>query len=129
MRCAAWSRSSSVQDRVAVPSLAVTGDTAVFSYAVYQPETESADQITDGAIACTVNAMRALLGEGWAPTEVLLPRACPADAEPYRRHFRAPVRFDQEIAALVFPSPLPAAPDRRRRSAPARHAGGADCVT
>ena len=77
---------------------------AVFSYAVYQPETESADQICDGAIACTVNAMRALLGEGWAPTEVLLPRASPADAEPYRRHFRAPVRFDQEIAALVFPA-------------------------
>ncbi len=94
----------SVQDRVAVPSLAVTGDIAVFSYAVYQPETESVDQITDGAIACTVNAMRALLGEAWAPTEVLLPRACPADAEPYRRHFRAPVRFDQEIAALVFPA-------------------------
>ena len=45
-----------------------------------------------------------LLGADWAPTEVLLPRAKPADAEPYRRHFRAPVRFDQEIAALVFPS-------------------------
>ena len=28
----------------------------------------------------------------------------PADAEPYRRHFRAPVRFDQEIAAIVFPA-------------------------
>ena len=94
----------SVQDRVVVPSLDVEGDTAVFSYAVYQPETESADQITDGAIACAVNAIRALLGEDWAPTEVLLPRAQPADTEPYRRHFRAPVRFDQEIAALVFPS-------------------------
>ena len=94
----------SVQDRVVVPSLDVEDDTAIFSYAVYQPETESADQITDGAIACAVNAIRALLGEDWAPTEVLLPHGQPADAEPYRRHFRAPVRFDQEIAALVFPS-------------------------
>ena len=94
----------SVQDRVIVPSLDVAGDTAVFSHAVYQPGMESADQITDGAIACAVNAIRALLGADWAPAEVLLPRGQPADTEPYRRHFRAPVRFDQEIAALVFPS-------------------------
>jgi AraC-like DNA-binding protein len=94
----------SVQDRVVVPSLEVEDDTVVFGYAVYQPETESADQITDAAMACAVNAIRALLGNDWAPTEVLLPRAKPADAEPYRRHFRAPIRFDQEIAALVFPS-------------------------
>ena len=94
----------SVQDRVVVPSLEVEGDTAIFSYAVYQPGTQSADQITDGAIACATNAIRELLGEHWAPAEVLLPRARPANAEPYRQHFRAPVRFDQEIAALVFPS-------------------------
>ena len=93
-----------VQNRGAVGALAVNGATAVFSYAVYQPETESADQICDGALACMVTALRTLLGEGWAPSEVLLPRAGPADAEPYRRHFRAPVRFDQEIAALVFPA-------------------------
>ena len=94
----------SVQDRVIVPSLDVAGDTAVFSHAVYQPGMESADQITDGAIACAVNAIRALLGADWAPAEVLLARGQPADTEPYRRHFRAPVRFDQEMAALVFPS-------------------------
>jgi len=94
----------SVQDRVVVPSLEVEDGTVVLGYAVYQPETESAEQITDSAIACAVNAIRALLGDDWAPTEVLLPRAKPVDAEPYRRHFRAPVRFDQEIAALVFPS-------------------------
>ena len=99
MRCGLVAHLS-VQDRVIVPSLDVAGDTAVFSHAVYQPGMESADQITDGAIACAVNAIRALLGADWAPAEVLL-RGQPADAEPYRRHFRAPVRFDQEIAALV----------------------------
>jgi len=93
----------SVQDRIVVPTLEVEGDTAIFSYAVYQPGMESADQITDGAIACTVNAIRALLGADWAPMEVLLPRGQPADTEPYRRHFRAPVRFDHEMAALVLP--------------------------
>ena len=93
-----------VQDRVVVPSLELVGDTAMFSSAVYQREMESADQITDGAIACVLNAIRALLGADWAPTEVLLPRGQPADTEPYQRHFRAPVRFNQEMAALVFPN-------------------------
>jgi AraC-like DNA-binding protein len=104
----------SVQDRVVVPLLEVDDDTAVFSFAVYQPGTRSADQIIDGALACMVNAMRTLLGEGWTPAEVLLPHATPVNQEPYRRHFRAPVRFDQEIAALVFPAsvlgrPIPGA--------------------
>ncbi len=94
----------SIQNRGAVPGLAIKGDTALFSYEVYQPETESTDQIADGALACAVNALRALLGPDWAPREVLLPRAAPADPEPFRRHFRAPVRFDQELAALVFPA-------------------------
>jgi AraC-like DNA-binding protein len=38
------------------------------------------------------------------PDEVLLPRQPLADSGPYRRFFRAPVRFDQETAALVFPT-------------------------
>ncbi|WP_147707457.1 AraC family transcriptional regulator [Microvirga massiliensis] len=94
----------SIQNRGAVPGLAVTGDTALFSYEVYQPEVESTDQIADGSIAVAANALRALCGADWSPTEVLLPRVAPMDTEPYRRHFRAPVRFDQEVAALVFPA-------------------------
>ena len=33
-----------------------------------------------------------------------MPRAAPADQAPYRRHFRAPVRFNQESATIVFPA-------------------------
>jgi AraC-like DNA-binding protein len=94
----------SIQNRGAVPGLAVTGDAALFSYSIYQREVKSTDQIADGAIAVEANALRALCGSEWNPTEVLLPRAAPADREPYRRYFRAPVRFDQEVAALVFPA-------------------------
>ena len=94
----------SIQNRGAVPTLAVRDDTALFSFAVYQSEVESADQITDGSIAVAVNALRSLCGSGWNPTEVLLPRASPADLEPFRRHFRVPVRFNQEIATIVFPA-------------------------
>jgi len=94
----------SIQNRGAVPSLATSDDTVLFIFSVYQPEAESADQISDGALAVTVNALRTLCGAHWNPMEVILPRNAPADAEPYRRHFRAPIRFNQESAAIVFPT-------------------------
>ena len=94
----------SIQNRGAVPSLTIGGDAALFTFSVYQPAAESADQISDGAIAVAVNALRTLCGSDWNPTEVLLPRAGPADQEPYRRHFQAPVRFNQESAAIVLPA-------------------------
>ncbi|KAB0269124.1 AraC family transcriptional regulator [Microvirga brassicacearum] len=94
----------SIQNRGSVPRLTISDDAALFTLSVYHPEAESADQISDGAVACAVNAIRALCGPGWNPTEVLLRRAAPAHHEPYRRHFRALVRFDQEIAAIVFPA-------------------------
>jgi AraC-like DNA-binding protein len=93
----------SIQNRGSVPSLTVTGDAVLFTFSVYDPETESAEQIADGSLAVAVNALRALCGSQWNPTEVLLPRATPVDQEPYRRHFRAPVRFNQENAVIVFP--------------------------
>ena len=93
-----------IQNRGAVPSLSVSGDVAQFTYSVYQPATESAEQISDGALAVSVNAIRALAGSAWSPSEVLLPRAVPADCQPFQRHFKAPVRFNQEIATLVFPA-------------------------
>jgi AraC-like DNA-binding protein len=64
-----------------------------------------------------VNVLRALCGSEWKPSEVLLPRAAPADQEPFRRHFRAPIRYDQESATIVLP-----AADLERR------VGGADPV-
>jgi AraC-like DNA-binding protein len=94
----------SIQNRGAVPSLLISGDIAMFTFSVYQSKAESADQISDGSLAVAVNAMRDLCGADWNPTEVLLPRATPADQEPYRRHFRAPVRFNHENAVIVFPA-------------------------
>ena len=93
-----------LQDRGAAPLLTVDGGVAVLSYGIYEPGVESADQISDAAIATILNLMRALCGPEWTPTEVLLPRRTPADLIPYRRLFQAPVRFDEETAALVFPA-------------------------
>src|SRR3954469_25802784 len=61
-----------------------------------------AAQHSEGALSTTVNALRALCGSEWTPSELLLARTAPADLEPYRRFFRAPIRFDQETAALVL---------------------------
>jgi AraC-like DNA-binding protein len=94
----------SVQDRVAVPSLTTSGGTVLLSIAVYQPAAACADQISDGALAAIVNALRSLCGCDWSPAEVLVPRTPPAARDPYWRHFRAPVRFNQESATLVFPA-------------------------
>ena len=57
----------SIQNRGAVPSLTIIGDTALFTFSVYQPEAESADQVSDGSLAVAVNALRALCGSGWNP--------------------------------------------------------------
>lgn len=94
----------SVQDRVVVASLTVRDDIVLLTYAAYQPDSTSAEQVTEAAVAVSVNVLRSLCGSGWNPSEVLLPRAVPAETEPYRRHFRAPVRFNQESATLVFPA-------------------------
>ncbi|MDF2997605.1 MAG: AraC family transcriptional regulator [Xanthobacteraceae bacterium] len=103
-----------IQNRGAVPYLHVAGDTAIFSYAVNQPQSKGSDQISDAALACAVVAIRALRGSSWSPTETLLARSVPADQEPYRRHFRAPISFNRETGALVFPvsdlgAPVPGA--------------------
>ena len=81
----------------------ILGDQAIISYALYEPGIESADQIADDFIATCCNIMRAMCGQDWVPTEVLLPRRPPADLTIYNRFYRAPIRFDQEIAALCFP--------------------------
>ncbi|MGF9761231.1 AraC family transcriptional regulator [Microvirga sp. 0TCS3.31] len=94
----------SLQDRAVVPSLTISDGTALLTYAANQAEGTSAEQIRDAALGVTVNIMRTLCGSDWNPVEVLLPKAAPADAEAYRRHFRAPARFNQETATLVFPA-------------------------
>jgi AraC-like DNA-binding protein len=64
--------------------------------------------------------LRDICGPAWAPAEVLVPRRVPARQEAYRSAFRAPVRFNQDLAALVIPAaslehPLPHADAAARR--------------
>jgi len=93
-----------LHDRGAVVVLSSQDGVARITYAIYAPGVESSEQIGEGAIAITCNVIRSLCGADWAPTEVLLASRRPADVRPYRRFFRAPVRFDVEQNALVFPA-------------------------
>jgi len=78
------------------------GAVAEFGYAIYHRVERRANEIYDAVLATLVNFMRELCGAGWVPSEVLVAHAAPADASPYRRLFRCPVRFDAELNALRF---------------------------
>ncbi|MBM6581218.1 AraC family transcriptional regulator [Microvirga sp. BT689] len=94
----------SVEDRAVVPSLTTSDGTVLLTYATYPVESSSVEQILDAAVGVTVNILRTLCGSDWRPSEALLPRVAPADQSLYRHHFRAPVRFNQESASIVFPA-------------------------
>jgi AraC-like DNA-binding protein len=94
----------STQDRAVVPSLTSRDGTVLLTFSSYQADTRSVEQILDAAVGVTVNVLRTLCGPDWKPGEVLLPRTIPADQALHRHHFRAPVRFNQESASIVFPA-------------------------
>jgi AraC-like DNA-binding protein len=90
----------------AVVGLGIDSDVAVLSYAPFGPEAEGAALHSERALATTTSVLRVLCSSDEALLEVLLPRSAPRDTAPYGDFFRAPIRFDQEVAALVFPTQL-----------------------
>jgi len=88
--------------RGAALDLAVDRDRVTFGFGVYQPQVEAIDQVGDGAVATMFNVMRAVCGPDWTPVEVRFAHRKPQDVGPYRRFFRAPLRFDAEQYGLVF---------------------------
>jgi AraC-like DNA-binding protein len=92
-------------NRGAVVRVEADAEIVVLSYSVYEPGGgEGVAQFSDGALAAALRVICELCGTQLEPSEVLIPRRPPADLEPYRRVFRAPVRFNEEAAALVFPA-------------------------
>jgi len=96
-----------VRDRGAVVTLALNGGSASLGYAIYAEGaegSEGSDQIYDGAMAIASNLLRELCGPRARPTEVLFSHHRPADPRPWRRVFEAPLHFDADRTALVFPA-------------------------
>jgi len=108
--------------------------TVSFGYAIYRKGVRHPDQIYDVAVAVACNLVRELCGPRWAASEVAFSRAEPVDQTPYRRHFRAPLRFDQDRSAVRFPADwqeraIPGAdPERRRALAAALEAAESDSL-
>jgi AraC-like DNA-binding protein len=88
--------------RGAAVALAVNGDSVMLSYDIHQPQAEATDQVGDGALAVLFNVVRGLCGPDWKPTEVRFAHRSPENVEPFRRFFRAPLRFDAEQYGLMF---------------------------
>lgn len=93
-----------LHDQGGVPTMQTNGGVTLLGYAVHQPGTEAIEQVYDLSIAVACNIMRNLCGGHWNPSEVLLSRRRPRDPAPYKRHFRAPLRFDEEQSAIAFPT-------------------------
>jgi AraC-like DNA-binding protein len=91
-------------DRGAVPTLGLERQAVTLGYAIYEPEVPATDQIYAAAMAIALQIMRELCGPHWYPTEVWLPFRKPPDASPFALLFKAPLRFDADQAALVFPA-------------------------
>ena len=91
-------------DRGAVIGLEVDDGVAMVNYSPYGPGGQGAWVVAEAWLASMAQFMRDLCGPNWVPAEVLIPRRPPKKTEPYSAFFSAPVRFNQEIAALVFPA-------------------------
>jgi AraC-like DNA-binding protein len=92
-----------LHDRGAMVTLEEDRSAALLGYSILG-EVEGVDSLNDLAMMIAGNLMRGFCGESWSPSEVLLPRRRPADAQAWQRSFRAPVRFDADRCALRFPA-------------------------
>lgn len=90
--------------RGAMIELSVEGAIATVTYAPYDPDAIGVPHQCERAVGAMTGIMRSLCGSDWCPEEVWLPRLAPVNPSPYTGYFRAPVRFSQEVAALVFPA-------------------------
>lgn len=79
------------------------GDVMSLGYVVHRKDIEHLEFAYDAAMAVGWNLLRELCGPDWEAVEVVFAKAQPADIVPYRRHFRAPLRFDRDHCAVRFP--------------------------
>lgn len=91
-------------NQAAVSRIAVDGDVAVFSLTLVEPDFATAAQVLEGGLAIMAQLVRDLCGQAWAPDAVMFAHRSRGPLQPYRKHFRAPVRFGAEMTAIVFPA-------------------------
>ncbi|HYQ70848.1 MAG TPA: AraC family transcriptional regulator, partial [Gammaproteobacteria bacterium] len=92
-----------LQDQGGMATLQIMGSTVLLGYAIHLHGVEAAEQICELSITIASNIMRSLCGKGWNPAEVHFATRQPRDLAPYRRIFRAPIRFNAGQCAVAFP--------------------------
>ena len=85
-----------------ISSLEVGEGIAMLCFGASPADGKGSIQIIDAALASGCRVMQALCGSGWAPSEVLIAHPAKNDDAAFRRVFQVPVRFDEEVTALVF---------------------------
>jgi AraC-like DNA-binding protein len=83
-------------------TLTTTEDTTLFGYVINEPDIKAARQIYDLSMVVACKIMRALCGEKWNPSEVLLMHKKPDTLTLYKEFFRSQIRFNSQTSALVF---------------------------
>ena len=78
------------------------GSTMALGYTIVDADTPGAALVHDLVMAIGLRLLRGVAGNGFALREVLFARAHPGDAQPYRRFFVAPLRFDATRSELRF---------------------------
>lgn len=97
-------RHMQVHDRGGLVTLETRGGFAVLGYRIVVPDVEAIDQMYAFAMSVGDHFMRAMCGKTWRASEVLMPFAPPAWVGELRLAFDAPLRFDADLGALVFPA-------------------------
>ena len=93
-----------LHDQGGVATLHNNGKFTSLGYALHLSDVSGTEHIFDLSITVACNIMRSLCGEDWNPSEVLLSRSIPRDTAPYKQVFRAPLRFNANESAIVFPN-------------------------
>jgi AraC-like DNA-binding protein len=92
-----------LHDGAGLVRLQLHGALATLTYALYEPAQEGCHLRLQHALAVACCVLREICGPGWAPLEVQLPFRRGREEGSLQRFFRAPLRFDADRAALVFP--------------------------
>ena len=88
--------------RGAALSLQVQGNSAILSYQIPYRRTQGNNHVSDGAVAVMFNILRELCGREWKALEFWSTHKVPENIQPFRQFFRARLRFNAELNALVF---------------------------
>ena len=91
-------------------SLELAGPEVRLVYRLTDPRIRPSRHYAALVMVYALKGVRLAVDQAWSPNEVRFRHPPPADTSPYERLFGAPVRFDQEVDALVL--------DRRLLSRP-----------